>query len=117
MQPWKLDRLKVCGRRPDVAGITCSGIPARGHSTPLSHRGAPEAAETGQVVIPPTYSGASAVATAAATVLRRWLSRVVGSPPSTERFSMWLKVSSSTVWNWPSFTVSALPSQRKTVVY
>ncbi len=56
------------------------------------------------LLLPPTYRGASPVT----SWLRPWLSRVVGSPPSTDRFTMRLKVTSSTVWNCPSLTVSVL---------
>lgn len=56
------------------------------------------------LLLPPTYRGVSPVT----GWLRPWLSRVVGSPPSTDRFTIRLKVTSSTVWNCPSFTVSVL---------
>ncbi|KAG7260194.1 hypothetical protein CRUP_031436, partial [Coryphaenoides rupestris] len=33
---------------------------------------------------------------------------VVGSPPSMDRLTICSKVTSSTVWNWPSLMVSVL---------
>lgn len=55
-------------------------------------------------VLPPTYNGASPLK--GCTLPK--LSMVVGMPPSMERFTIWSKVTSSTVWNWPSLTVSVL---------
>ncbi len=46
-------------------------------------------------LLPPTYSGASPLK--GCTLPK--LSMVVGIPPSMERFTIWSKVTSSTVWN------------------
>lgn len=54
--------------------------------------------------LPPTYNGASPLRVRAAPKL----SIVVGRPPSMDRFTIWSKVTSSTVWNWPSLMVSVL---------
>lgn len=34
--------------------------------------------------------------------------RLLGAPLSTTRFKVWFSITSSTLWNWPSFTVSTL---------
>lgn len=54
--------------------------------------------------LPPTYNGASPLRVRTAPKL----SIVVGRPPSMDRFTIWSKVTSSTVWNWPSLMVSVL---------
>lgn len=56
------------------------------------------------LLLPPTYRRASPVAER----LSPWLSSVVGSPPSTDRFTIRLKVTNSSVWKCPSLTVSVL---------
>lgn len=57
--------------------------------------------------LPPTYNGASPLRVRTAPKL----SIVVGRPPSMDRFTIWSKVTSSTVWNWPSLMVSVLREQ------
>lgn len=34
--------------------------------------------------------------------------RLLGAPLSTTRFKVWFSITNSTLWNWPSFTVSTL---------
>lgn len=59
--------------------------------------------------LPPTYNGASPLRVRTAPKL----SIVVGRPPSMDRLTIWSKVTSSTVWNWPSLMVSVLRKQIK----